>query len=96
MGRGEIASGTGGLHAAGLLAGLSPEVLLSDINEQALRFCRINAALNDIQGVATVRSDLYDNIEGRFDLILSNPPYLIGPLARLYRRRRRTGFGTQP
>jgi methylase of polypeptide subunit release factors len=78
-------SGAGGLHAAALLADASPNVVLSDINPRALRYCRINAALNDMDFVETVQSDLFEDIDGKFDLIISNPPYLVDPLARLYR-----------
>lgn len=78
-------SGAGGLHAAALLQSLSPRVVLTDINQGALRFSRINAALNGIADVEVIESDLYANVEGSHDLIISNPPYLVDPLARLYR-----------
>src|SRR5256885_4890320 len=79
-------SGAGGLHAAAAVAAhASPAVTLTDINRRALRFSRINAALNDVNGVRIIESDLLAKVDGRFDLIISNPPYLIDPLARLYR-----------
>jgi len=78
-------SGAGGLYAAAMLAALSPTLVLSDINRTALRLCRINAALNGMRNVHTIESDLFTNIEGKFDLVISNPPYLVDPLARLYR-----------
>src|SRR5215213_649206 len=78
-------SGAGGLYAAGLLRAASPEVILTDINHTALRFSRINAVLNDIPHVEAVESDLYDSVDGSFDLIVSNPPYLVDPQERLYR-----------
>ena len=78
-------SGAGGLHAAASLRHVSPQITLTDINEHALRFCRINAALNDVEPVDIMESDLYANVSGRFDLIVANPPYLVDPLARLYR-----------
>jgi methylase of polypeptide subunit release factors len=78
-------SGAGGLYAAGLLRAASPEVILTDINHTALRFCRINALLNDVPNVQALESDLYDSVDGACDLIVSNPPYLVDPLARLYR-----------
>ena len=78
-------SGAGGLHAAAVAAHASPAVTLTDINRRALRFSRINAALNGVSGVRIIESDLLAKIDGRFDLIISNPPYLIDPLARLYR-----------
>jgi release factor glutamine methyltransferase len=77
-------SGAGGLHAAAA-AHLRPVVTLSDINRRALQFCRINAAINSVPDVAIVESDLFDGVEGSFDLIIANPPYLVDPLARTYR-----------
>jgi methylase of polypeptide subunit release factors len=78
-------SGAGGLHAAALLRGFSPRVVLTDINQSAIRFSRINAALNGVADVEVIESDLYADVEGFHDLIISNPPYLVDPLARLYR-----------
>jgi methylase of polypeptide subunit release factors len=78
-------SGAGGLHAASLLQRAEPHLTLTDINRSALRFSHINAVLNEVPGVQVVESDLYGNVAGPFDLIVSNPPYLVDPLARLYR-----------
>ena len=78
-------SGAGGLHAAALLASRAPRIVLTDINERALRFARLNAALNRTPDVQVLRGDLYDKVDGRFDLIISNPPYLVDPLRRSYR-----------
>jgi methylase of polypeptide subunit release factors len=79
-------TGAGGLQAATLAARSMPiAITLSDINQCALRLCRINAALNGFENVQIVESDLYASIDGTFDLILANPPYLVDPLARMYR-----------
>ena len=78
-------SGAGGLHAAALLSGLAPDIVLSDINRRALRFSRVNAALNGVPQAQVVESDLYAHVEGPFDLIISNPPYLVDPMQRTYR-----------
>jgi methylase of polypeptide subunit release factors len=77
-------SGAGGLHAASCLARATAELTLSDINARALRACAVNAMLNGI-AATVIESDLYASIRGSFDLIISNPPYLIDPLARTYR-----------
>jgi methylase of polypeptide subunit release factors len=78
-------SGAGGLHAASLLANAAPSLVLSDVNRQALHFSLVNAALNGVHDVAIVESNLFDRIDGLFDFIIANPPYLVDPLKRLYR-----------
>ena len=60
------------------------EVLAVDINPAALRMTRVNAALAGVR-VAAVNSDLLSVVPGPFDLIVSNPPYLVDPDARAYR-----------
>ena len=53
------------------------EVDLSDISEDALAVAESNIEMHGLEGrVQTVRSDVFDNIEGRYDVILSNPPYV--------------------
>jgi release factor glutamine methyltransferase len=78
-------SGAGGLHAAALASQISPTVTLTDINRRALRYCRVNAALNGIDGVDVLASDLFATISGSYDLIIANPPYLVDKLERTYR-----------
>jgi methylase of polypeptide subunit release factors len=78
-------SGAGGLAAASLLDAQRPELVLADINARALRYSRINAAINEILHVKTVKSDVFAGIEGAASLIISNPPYLVDRGGRLYR-----------
>jgi len=61
------------------------EVLAVDINDNALRYARINAALAGAERVRPVRSNLLDDVDGSFDLIVSNPPFMIDPAGRTYR-----------
>ncbi len=52
-------------------------VVAVDINPQALEASRRKAAEACVLGKVTlIRSDLFDCVEGRFDWILFNPPYL--------------------
>jgi methylase of polypeptide subunit release factors len=44
----------------------------------------VNAALAGVQ-VEAQHSDLLKNVEGEFDLIVANPPYLVDPSERAYR-----------
>lgn len=47
----------------------------SDISKQALLVAKENAKANEVE-VEWERSDLFENISGTFDLIVSNPPYI--------------------
>src|SRR5262245_60887781 len=78
-------SGAGGLAAAALLASREPRLVLADISQRALRFSRINAAINGIDAVETVESDVLSGVAEPADVIIANPPYLVDPLGRLYR-----------
>ena len=55
-----------------------------DINDNALRLTDINARLANVK-VLSCKSNILNEIEGEFDLIISNPPYLVDPLKRRYR-----------
>lgn len=56
-----------------------------DINDAALRLARVNAMLNETPRVRSLHSNLLQGVEGSFDLIVSNPPYLVDPQERAYR-----------
>ena len=48
-----------------------------DINERALALAEKNAGLNGVaERIKFVRSDLFENVNGIFDTIVFNPPYL--------------------
>ena len=53
-------------------------VTLSDISELALLEVRANMEANNIGNdkIEIVRSDMFNNITGEYDIIVSNPPYL--------------------
>lgn len=61
------------------------EVLAGDINQSALRLTKINAALAGTRNIQAQHSDLLDGVEGGFDMILANPPYLLDATERAYR-----------
>jgi len=61
------------------------EVFAVDINDTALRYTEINAQLAGAKRVMTRQSDLLDGVDGDFDLIVANPPYLMDTQQRLYR-----------
>jgi release factor glutamine methyltransferase len=70
--------GTGSGVIALSLAAHFPEakVVATDISEEALALARENAARLGIDHVDFVRSDLLQSIDGRFDVIVANLPYV--------------------
>jgi SAM-dependent methyltransferase len=67
--------GTGsGVHA--ILASLHCQsVTAGDVSPRALEFGRFNAALNGRKNVEFVLSDLFNQIEGSTDMLVTNVPY---------------------
>ncbi|AHL34147.1 SAM-dependent methyltransferase [Pseudomonas brassicacearum] len=61
------------------------QVLALDINPLALRLTAVNAALAEVANVEIARSDVLQDVEGSFDLIVANPPYMADPSERAYR-----------
>ncbi|WP_043834932.1 methyltransferase [Muricoccus aerilatus] len=76
-------AGPGGIVVARSHPGA--EVAMVDINDAALRLARVNAAMAGATNARAVNSNLLTGVEGRFDLIVSNPPYLVDPARRAYR-----------
>ena len=73
----DLCSGSGCIGIACALAFPEAEVLLSDISADALIVAEKNVAKHGVEGqVQVVESDLFDNIQGCFDLIVANPPYV--------------------
>ena len=55
-----------------------PECLVtcSDVSEDVLDVCRLNSKKLLGEVLPAVKSDLFETISGKFDIIISNPPYL--------------------
>lgn len=78
-------AGPGGMAAALNAQAFKPELVLADINPRALDFARANASLAGLTEAKFRQSDLFASLSGRFDLIVSNPPYLVDASERTYR-----------
>lgn len=61
------------------------EVYALDINDKALEFTKVNAEVAGVKNVKPLYSDLLSAVEGTFDLITANPPYLLDKHQRAYR-----------
>ncbi|MBV9801598.1 MAG: methyltransferase, partial [Solirubrobacterales bacterium] len=73
----DLGTGSGHLAVVAALAGASAVAV--DVSRRALISARLNAALNGVR-VTALRGDLFAPVAGRrFDVIVSNPPYLPHP-----------------
>jgi len=79
--------GTGCGFLAFLAAPHSDRVLAVDRNPRAVHLAEFNARLNDLANVESREGDLFEPVEGeKFDLVVSNPPFVISPERRyIYR-----------
>ena len=79
--------GTGcGVHA--LMAAVhSSHVTATDLNPRAVRLARFNALLNGVANVECLEGSLFEPVRhGRFDLVVTNPPFVISPEMRFIYR----------
>ena len=75
--------GTGAGIQAFLARRHGKKVIGTDTNERALNFARLNAFLNDIDEIQWRSGSLYEPVANeKFDLIVSNPPFVISPETR--------------
>ncbi|MPS49069.1 class I SAM-dependent methyltransferase [Methylobacillus sp.] len=81
----DIGSGSGA--GAIMLAQRLPqaEVYGVDINDQALALAAINGIAAGLFNLYWLHSDLLQALDGEFDLIISNPPFLVDAAGRAYR-----------
>ncbi|GGE72632.1 50S ribosomal protein L3 glutamine methyltransferase [Streptosporangium jomthongense] len=73
----DLCTGSGciGIGAASVFE--SASVDLADISLDALAVAESNIELHELQGRArTVQSDVFTDIRGQYDIIVSNPPYV--------------------
>ena len=62
-----------------------PRFFLSDISENALEIAKINAKnllKSDFENIKFIQSNLFENLSGKFDVLLSNPPYVPKKMAK--------------
>lgn len=80
----DLCTGSGHLAVVGALAGASAVAV--DVSRRAVLSARLNALLNGVR-VSALRGNLFEPVAGRrFDVIVSNPPYLPHPDEELPQR----------
>lgn len=71
----DIGTGSGAIAITLKKLFLDAEVVAVDISPQALALAQANAQLNQVE-VRFVEANIYSSELGKFDLIVSNPPYV--------------------
>lgn len=56
----------------------STKILMTDINQRAIKLSKINTKLNQIDNITIKQSNLYNNIKEEFNTIITNPPQTAG------------------
>ncbi len=91
----DVCTGSGILAIAAARAGAS-RVTAVDVSRRAVVAARLNARVNGVR-LRVRRGDLFEPVRGeRFDLIVSNPPYIPSEDDELPRRGPRRGLDAGP
>lgn len=73
----DLCTGGGCIGIAAALEFANSNVDLADISIEALALADSNIALHNLSvRVRSIRSDTFESLEGKYDLIVSNPPYV--------------------
>lgn len=71
----DLCTGSGAI-ALVVKAKSGANVTASDISENALSLAKENFEKHGLE-IEIIKSDMFENIEGKFDFIISNPPYIV-------------------
>jgi release factor glutamine methyltransferase len=79
----DMGTGTGAIALALLQECEGTAALATDISDEALATAQDNATRHGLDGrFHTLRSDWFDAVRAKFDMIVSNPPYIISRVVR--------------
>lgn len=65
-----------GCIAVSIAHGSGAKVTGADISKEALKVAKTNRELNNVTNVDFINSDMFEAVNGEFDMIVSNPPYI--------------------
>jgi release factor glutamine methyltransferase len=72
----DVGTGSGAIALALACEAPGAFITATDISEAALKTAQTNAAALNVDQIVFLRGDLFEPVDGRFDLIVSNPPYI--------------------
>lgn len=74
----DLCTGSGCIAISIALLGSPMKIIATDISYKALDIAKRNAnqLIGDYSNISFLESDLYSNVNGKFDIIVSNPPYI--------------------
>lgn len=72
----EIGVGSGAVSVTIALEKIDCRILAVDISEEAMSVAKQNIDRYNIKNIELKKSDVFESVEGTFNLIVSNPPYL--------------------
>ena len=73
----DIGSGTGCIGITLALENPNLEIKAVDVCSEALEISKKNALIHNVNNkIEFIKSDIYQNIDSKFDVIVSNPPYI--------------------
>lgn len=72
----DIGSGSGAISLSLAKNLENSKIIGCDISKDCLELSNLNKKSLNLSNVDFILSDLFSNIEGKFDLIVSNPPYI--------------------
>ena len=71
----EIGTGSGAIAITLAKQMKKVKIEATDISEKALNTARQNVELNNVS-IEFIQSDIFENIKSKYDIIVSNPPYI--------------------
>ena len=72
----ELGTGSGAISIAIGKTNSDWQITATDLSDKALEVAAKNLHTHNTRNVTLVKSNWFDNIEGEFDIIVSNPPYI--------------------
>lgn len=74
----DLGCGYGPIGIAAAAVCPASQIVMAEYNQRAVGLAKDNVKLNKITNAEVVESDFFDDLEGKFDAILVNPPMAIG------------------